>query len=160
MTARYIFGEANPSDIEQLVELRVAYIAEDMGKMNPELQEKVEKQLNDYFSRKLGSEIIAYVAKEENLIVSVAYLHVIEMPANPHAITGFVGEVLNVYTRKEYRGRGLCTALMKMLIEGAKEHNISRVDLSATKAGYPVYKNVGFVNRHSDYVDMRYKLEN
>ena len=65
---------------------------------------------------------------------------------------------ISVYTESEYRGKGICTQLMKNMIEFAKENKLCRIDLMATDEGYPVYKKVGFEDRTQKYIDMRLKL--
>ena len=152
-----IFDEASKDDIKELVRLRIAYMIDDFGEVSDHERECMEKQLPDYFNRKLGNELIAFIAKDDNQIVSVAYLHIIEMPANSILLNGLYGEVLNVYTEPEYRGKGLCTQLIKNLIEYGKKRGLGRVDLSATKEGYPIYKKVGFFDKEHRYTDMRYK---
>ena len=152
-----IFDEATRDDIDQLIRLRIAYMIDDFGGVSDHERECMEKQLPDYFNRKLGNELIAFIAKDDNQIVSVAYLHIIEMPANSILLNGLYGEVLNVYTEPEDRGKGLCTQLIKNLIEYGKKRGLGRVDLSATKEGYPIYKKVGFVDKEHRYTDMRYK---
>ena len=152
-----IFDEASKDDIKELVRLRIAYMIDDFGGVSDHERECMEKQLPDYFNRKLGDELVAFIAKDANRIVSVAYLHIIEMPANSILLNGLYGEVLNVYTEPEYRGKGLCTQLIKNLIEYGKKRGLGRVDLSATKEGYPIYKKVGFVDKEHRYTDMRYK---
>ena len=90
--------------------------------------------------------------------MAAAYLLIIEKPANPFLPNGLDGEVLSVYTESEYRGKGICTQLMKNMIEFAKENKLCRIDLMATDEGYPVYKKVGFEERTQKYIDMRLKL--
>lgn len=152
-----IFDEASKDDIKELVRLRIAYMIDDFGGVSDHERECMEKQLPDYFNRKLGNELAVFIAKVDNRIVSVAYLHIIEMPANSILLNGLYGEVLNVYTEPEYRGKGLCTQLIKNLIEYGKKRGLGRVDLSATKEGYPIYKKVGFFDKEHRYTDMRYK---
>lgn len=152
-----LFGEASKDDIEQLIRLRIAYMIDDFGGISDHEKECMEKQLPDYFDRKLGDELIAFVAKEGNRIVSVAYLHIIEMPANSILLNGLYGEVLSVYTEPEYRGKGLCTQLIRNLVDYGKKRGLGRVDLSATKEGYPIYAKVGFVDKEQRYMDMRYR---
>lgn len=152
-----IFDEAGEADIDELVRLRIEYMIDDFGSVSDYERECMEKQLPDYFNRKLGDELIAFVARDGNKIVSVAYLHIIEMPANSILLNGIYGEVLSVYTEPEYRGKGLCTQLMKNLLEYGKKRGLGRVDLSATKKGYPIYKKVGFEDKEQRYTEMRYK---
>ena len=152
-----LFGKASKDDIEQLVRLRIAYMIDDFGGISDHEKECMEKQLPDYFNRKLGDELVAFVAKDAERIVSVAYLHIIEMPANSILLNGLYGEVLSVYTEPEYRGKGLCTQLIRNLVEYGKKRGLGRVDLSATKEGYPIYAKVGFVDKEQRYTDMRYQ---
>lgn len=152
-----LFGEASKDDIEQLIRLRIAYMIDDFGGVSDHEKECMEKQLSDYFDRKLGDELVAFVAKDGERIVSVAYLHIIEMPANSILLNGLYGEVLSVYTEPEYRGKGLCTKLIQNLVDYGKKRGLGRVDLSATKEGYPIYAKVGFVDKEQRYTDMRYQ---
>ena len=152
------FDEATKLDIPELIRLRIAYMADDFGSVSEEERFGMEKQLPGYFERKLGSELIAFIAKDEGRIVSVVYLHIIEMPANSILLNGLYGEVLSVYTEPAYRGKGLCTKLMNKLIEYGKNRGLGRIDLSATKEGYPIYEKIGFKDKEHRYTDMRLQL--
>ena len=129
---------------------------EDFGEVSEDAMEKMERQLLDYFGRKLGHDLIAFVARSEGRIISVVLLHVVEMPANVSLLNGKYGVVLNVYTEENFRRRGICMTLMKNLLAYAKEKQIGRIDLSATKAGFPLYKKLGFVERNMGHTEMRY----
>ena len=152
-----VFDVANKDDIEELIRLRIAYMVDDFGSVSEEERNAMEKQLPDYFNRKLGDELIAFVARDGEKLVAVAYLHIIEMPANSILLNGLYGEVLSVFTEHEYRGQGLCSKLIDNLVEYGRERGLGRVDLSATKEGYPIYKKAGFVDKEHRYTDMRYK---
>lgn len=154
-----LFSKATKDDIPELIRLRIAYMMDDFGGMSDHERECMERQLPDYFNRKLGDELIAFVAKDGERMVSVAYLHIIEMPANSILLNGLYGEVLSVYTEPEYRGQGLCTKLIQNLIEYGRERGLGRVDLSATQEGYPIYAKLGFQDKEHRYTDMRYRYE-
>lgn len=151
------FCEATINDIDELIRLRIAYMVDDFGSISDYEEECMKKQLPDYFERKLGDELIAFIAKDGDKVVSAVYLHIIEIPANSVLLNGIYGDVLSVYTEPEYRGKGLCTQLMKNLLEYGKKRGLGRIDLSATKEGYPVYRKVGFEEKESRYTEMRYK---
>ena len=161
MENEIIYDTANKEDIDELVRLRIAYMIDDFGSITDYEKEAMEKQLPDFFQRKLGTELVAFVArdaKDEKKLVSVAYLLIMEKPANPFFPNGLDSEVLSVYTEEEYRGKGICTQLMKNLVEYAKEEEVCRIDLIATEDGYPIYKKIGFEDKVSKYHDMRMKL--
>lgn len=153
-----LFGQADCTDIDELVRMRIAYMVDDFGHISESEEMKLKKQLPDYFFRKLGKELIAFVAKDGEKIVSVAYLHIIEMPANLAVLNGLYGEVLSVYTEPSYRGKGLCSQLMKNLVDYGKKMELGRIDLKATTDGYPIYQKIGFVEKDNKYVAMSYKF--
>ena len=152
------FGVAGTEDIPELIRLRIAYIAEDLGSVTESEKQSMEAQLPGYFERKLNKELFAFVARAEGCLVAAAYLLIVEKPASPAMPNGRVGEVLSVYTEKAYRGRGLCSRLMQDLIECAGKHDLCRIDLAATEEGYPVYKRAGFEETAQKYTEMRMKL--
>ena len=152
----FVFDNANMNDIDELIRLRLAFITEDTGALSSQQELCIEEQLRDYFNRKLGKELIAFVARDEERIVAVVYLLLMEMPANARLLKGLYGEVLNVYTLPEYRGKGLCTTLMQQLIEYGKKCGLGCIDLSATENGYPIYIKLGFKEKEQNYKDMRH----
>ena len=100
-----VFDTADKNDIKELIRMRIAYMVDDFGSVSDIEKESMEKQLPEYFERKLNTELVAFVAKDGEMIVSVAYLHIIEMPSNSILLNGLYGEVLSVYTLPEYRGK-------------------------------------------------------
>ena len=154
-----VFDEATKEDIDELIRMRIAYMIDDFGSVSDRERAAMEAQLPDYFERKLGTEPIAFVARDADRIVSVAYLHIIEMPANSILLNGLYGEVLSVYTEPEYRGKGLCTRLMENMVEYGRKAGLGRIDLSATDDGYPIYAKVGFKEKEHRYRAMRYKFD-
>lgn len=153
-----VYDIANLNDIKELVRLRILYMIDDFGQITDEEREGMEKQLPGYFERELGKKLIVFVARAEGRIVAAAYLLIIEKPANPFFLNGLDSEVLSVYTEEGYRGKGICTTLIKNMIDYARKHEISRIDLIATEEGYPIYKKLGFEDKAQKYTDMRLKL--
>lgn len=153
-----VFDQANKDDIEELIRLRIAYMIDDFGQISEYEKTCMETQLPDYFKRRLGKDLIVFVARAAGRLVAVAYLLIIEKPANPFLPNGLEGEVLSVYTEEAYRGNGICLQLMKSLIEYGKEQELCRINLMATDEGYPIYKKLGFEDKVQNYTDMRLKL--
>ena len=136
----YTFGTI--ADIPALIDMRTAYILEDFGKLSPEDEAVMRKTLPDYFSEHLNRDCIAF-------------LMILQKPCHPKMIHGKMGEVLSVYTLPAYRRQGIAQHNMQRLVDYARASGLDYVNLSATKAGYPVYQKVGFFERQSHYTEMQ-----
>ncbi len=150
------YGVASMEDIEQLTAVRIAYINSDQGEISEKDSARMMHNLTIYFTKHLQKDLVAFVAKEDDRIVSTAFLLIIEKPSNPHFINGKIGEVLNVYTEEAYRRQGAATQLMKMLMSFSKEKELDYIELKASKDGFPLYKSLGFAEQISSYIPMRY----
>ena len=151
-----VVENADKGDIDELVELRIAYLTEDDGPLDSSVIESIKRDLPDYYNRRLGRDIFAYVIREDDRIVSCALLLVVEKPMSPAFITGKTGTVLNVYTRPKSRRRGYAKKLMESLLRDAQEMDLSVVELKATEDGYPLYFSVGFEDDKSKYHPMKW----
>lgn len=147
--------KAEHRDIDLLVSLRFDYITEDMGSLSDEEKDVMEKQLRPYFDKHITDDtFIAVLAEENGEVVSTAYLAVCERPANPKFINGRIGTLLNVFTCTEHRRKGISKQVVKRIIEEAKRLEISRIELSATDDGKPLYEKLGFKNSRYSAMNM------
>lgn len=153
-----VFEKANASDISALVELRKAYLIEDYGDLHDDMLALLENNLYVYFREHLNKDLIVFVCRDTDNIVSVVFLCVSEKPANPTFINGRTGTILNVYTKPEYRNKGIAGKLLKMLLVEATEIALDFVELKATDSGYNLYKSLGFEDVISKYHNMKYVI--
>ena len=65
------------------------------------------------------------------------------MPTFSHP-TGKRAHLMNVYTRKEFRRRGVGRLMVQFLIDEAKSRGVTEISLDATDMGAPLYKSLGF----------------
>lgn len=121
--------KATMQDIEQLTQLRLAYLMEDHGELNENEQE----------------------------IVACVWLLVVEKPMSPAFINGKTGTVLNVYTKPKHRCKGYGKQVMNMLLRDAVNMELSVVELKATEAGYSLYQSIGFKDVVSSYHQMEWR---
>lgn len=148
------FGKATINDIDELVQRRIDYLLEDYGILTDEQITKIKASLPDYYSKHLNKDLFIYVAKTEN-IIACCFLLVTEKPANPSFINGLTGTVLNVYTRAEYRRKGISKKLLEELLNDAKNMGLDFVELKSTDAGYNLYKSLGFQDVNTKYHNMK-----
>jgi len=147
---------ANAADVDELVELRVAYLTEDHGALDEGDEAAIRGGLPGYYDAHLGRDLHAYVAREGGRIIACALLIVVEKPMSPAFISGRTGIVLNVYTRPDCRRRGYARQVMEALLTDARELGLSVVELQATDDGYPLYLSVGFSDDVSKYHRMKW----
>lgn len=152
-----IFEKATIKDINMLTDLRLAYLQEDLGVITD--KELIQESLPGYYEKHLNKDLMVYVARDEEDIVSCAFLLIVEKPMSPSFITGKTGTVLNVYTKPEYRNKGYAKKMMTMMLEDATEQDVSVIELKSTEDGYLLYKSVGFEDVVVKYHNMKIVLQ-
>jgi GNAT superfamily N-acetyltransferase len=70
-------------------------------------------------------------------------------PSNPIGLEAYV---LSVFTRPEFRRRGVARALMNEIVEEARRRGIHRVWLRFSNEGRPLYVDLGFAE--SNYLEL------
>jgi GNAT superfamily N-acetyltransferase len=142
-------------DVDLLVELRDAMwreIAEGM-----ELGDVSEALDNtrEYFEKAVPSgEYVCLLAEAEARVIGVGGMVIYRKPSQPLSPAGVEGYILNMLTIDEWRGRGVASAIMRELLDSAREAGVGLVWLRATEAGRPVYERFGFVE-NPRYMQMK-----
>lgn len=141
----YELTEVGAERTDELIALRMAYLAADFGELAPDDEASIRAALPSYFERHLENDLVAFVAlAEDGSIASAALLLVSEKPANPRFVNGRIGTVFNVYTVPGHRRLGLASKVMASLVAYARERGLDLVELNATDEGYPLYRSLGF----------------
>ena len=153
------FLKAGTDDINDLTQLRLEYLLEDYGEISRDRLGLIADSLPGYFSRHLNADLFAFLCREDGTAAGCCLLYISEKPANPTFINGRTGSVLNVYTRPQFRRRGIAGKLMGMLLSEAGRLGLDFVELKSTDVGYPLYKSVGFEDAVSKYHNMKFIID-
>ena len=134
---------AGVGDVEGLVALRLAFLAEVAGADAADAE--LARTLREYFAETLPSgEFLAFVAFAGGRMVACSGMVIHRTPPRPRNRSGREGYIMNMYTLPDYRGRGLATALLARLTALAAEKGCPRVSLHALPAGRSMYLKAGF----------------
>ncbi|MBO4591250.1 MAG: GNAT family N-acetyltransferase [Eubacterium sp.] len=129
-------------DIELLMSSRLEMLRE-VNDLTPdyEYDEEFIQNSRKYF---LEGDQMSVLALDEGKVIGCASICYVEvMPTCSHP-TGKRAHLMNVYTAKEYRRKGIGQKMMNMLLEDAWDRGTTEISLDATEAGRPLYKKCGF----------------
>ena len=138
-----IYRKARYEEIPLLLELRKKQLVDEgiAASIN------IDNSLKSFFERHMSDDtLVEWVAEDCGKIVATAALLFQEFPptfTNPNDIN-IKGYVTNMYTAPQYRGRGIAKKLLDILVIEAREHNVLKIWLGASKMGKPVYLDYGF----------------
>lgn len=151
---------ANQNDIDKLIKVRFDYFATENWDISNELRDKINTQLQHYYSKHINEDFFAVLVEDETgNPVSTAFLVIVEKPANLSWPTGKTGTILNVLTYPEHRSKGYATETLNLLIDVAKKQDVSFLELSASELGRPLYTKLGFQEKGSShFTEMRKNL--
>ncbi|MCR4745786.1 MAG: GNAT family N-acetyltransferase [Lachnospiraceae bacterium] len=142
---------ATVDDIELLTKtrievLRAANKLDDSADMS-----EVEKSSEIYYRKSLadGSHT-AILVMDGNIFIGAGGISYYEVMPTYHNPSGKKAYVMNMYTRPEYRRKGIARKTLDLLIKYAKSRGIECISLEATAMGKPLYENYGFTAMKSE----------
>ena len=138
------YTKADLSEIDEIIKCRLDFLCEDVGPQTPEYEATMKAQLQEYLKNHLNRDCFVFTAAEDGNIISVAFLLIIEKPANPSFLHGRIGNIMNVYTVPEKRRQGIAGNVIKQIMDFGKTQNLDFLELKAAPMGYPLYKKLGF----------------
>lgn len=144
------YRRAELSEIPVLIALRREQLIEESVKDEGRQREEfdtldVSAEMTSFFTRKMGDgSMIEWIAEENGEIIATSAVLFYEFPPSLDFPNGNKAYIANMYTKPEYRGRGIASALIGKLTEEAQKRGITRLWLSASNDGKPVYIKCGF----------------
>jgi len=148
------YREAQPSDISQLVQLRMdMQRAVTRGRIS--VPPAFLREVRAFFEARLGSpSLLLVVATRGEEIVSNAGAIVYEKIPSLTNLCGKVGYVTNVYTKEDSRRMGIGTRVIESLVDLARKRDLSKLHLGYTEEGFGLYQKAGF-ERVSNHLQIR-----
>ena len=149
---------ANTNDIPVLVELRKKLLLEEG--LPPDADIDAPLALGEYFTAAMADgSLAAWVAEEEGEVAATGAVCFFTLPPTFSNPAGRVAYITNMYTRKEYRRKGIATGILDIAIAEAKARGCGRIQLHASEDGKSIYRRAGFVDYDSYMVLMNMERE-
>ena len=140
-------------DLDVFIEMRISQLREEGAKeqidLRPALRAYYEKHLADHT-------FVSWLAEEDGVIVATSGMSFVEKPPYFGCPTGRIGLLSSMYTKAEYRRRGIATELLTRVVEDARAYGCGTVQITASDMGVRLYTAFGFV-KNSNF--MQYKLD-
>ena len=145
MTESYTIQEGTIADAETIVHHRREMFF-DMGKQNPAVLDEMAKSFRPWLAEKVSKrEYLSWFAiAEDGSVAAGAGLWLMNWPPSLRISEPWRGNILNVYTERGHRRRGLARRLVTAATEWCRANGISVVILHASDEGRPLYEALGF----------------
>jgi len=132
-------------DIDLLANMRVKFFMDVHTDITDEQRTEIHASNMEYFKETLSDgTFAAYLAFDGDVLVATSGVNFYTTPPNPKNPTGKTAYISNMYTKSEYRGKGIATHLFEMTVAEAKKRGCGKVVLHATDMGRPIYEKFGF----------------
>ncbi|MEQ2453406.1 GNAT family N-acetyltransferase [Coprococcus ammoniilyticus] len=139
---KIIYRKTTKADMKILMKLRLEMLREVNGLSGEyEYDENFISESRRYFES--GEQTTVIASDGETLVGCASLSYTWIMPTFSHP-TGNRAHLMNVYTRADYRRRGISKKMVEILIDEAKENGVTEISLDATEIGRPLYESLGF----------------
>ena len=136
------YRAANKDDLQAFLENRMEFVTSIRHIAD---KEAFQNSTKAYLEEHLGKDdFLVYLAVEQGEIIASCMACVFTSAPLPSCLSGKSAELLNVYTKSQYRGQGHAKKLITLLLADAKNRGVGKVWLSYTKDGLPLYQKLGF----------------
>lgn len=98
-----------------------------------------------YYRRHIGDgSHIAIIAEMNGEDVGCGAICLSEELPSPDNPSGQCAYIMNIYVRKEYRGKGIGHSVVRWLVEKAQQLGCDKIYLETTDEAKSLYKSIGF----------------
>ena len=139
-----IYIKTTKADVDLLMKVRLEMLRE-VNDLPDEYvyNETLVAESRKYFENGNQTTVLALDGETVVGCASLSYIWI--MPTFDHP-TGTRAHLMNVYTKSNYRRKGISKRMVEMLIDEAKEKGVTEISLDATEMGRPLYEALGFEN--------------
>lgn len=148
-----LYRKAGMEDIEILVNTRTEILRAANCLSDETNMKSVEEQSREYYKESLQAKThTPYLVFDGEKFVGAGGISFFRVMPTWHNPTGWKAYIMNMYTKSDYRRKGIAYHTLELLIEEAKKRNVSHISLEATEMGRPLYEQYGFVKMKDEMI--------
>ncbi|MDO5337902.1 MAG: GNAT family N-acetyltransferase [Eubacteriales bacterium] len=141
----FTYKKAGLNDIELLVKTRIEVLGAANHLGDEADMSVVEYQSREYYKEALTAGThIAYLVFDEKRFIGTGGISFFRVMPTYHNPTGWKAYIMNMYTKSDYRRKGIAYHTLEILVEEAKKRDVKHISLEATDMGRPLYERYGF----------------
>lgn len=140
-----IIDKAELKDLDLLMEWRMEVLHEVFSIPREQQADALEQENRNYYQTALaeGSHIACFARHEGEVVGCGGICLHREMPS-PDNPSGRCAYLMNIYTRRKYRGNGVGEKIVSWLVRQAADQGITKIYLETSDAGRTLYRRMGF----------------
>lgn len=153
--------EAFIRDISALAKHHISMFEEIWEQKDEPISAVKAKEIEKAYTRKLESEMDggickAWVIESKGVIVSSGAITFVSFVPTPYDLSSRIAYLHSIYTEKSHRNKKYAQRIVHTAVAYCSAQGISRIILTASNAGKPIYEKIGF---HSTPDMMRLLIE-
>ena len=145
------YRKATTDDLDILTKTRIEVLRAANGLDDNTNMSRVEKETRAYYENALANgSHTAYLVFDGDVFIGAGGISYYTVMPTFHNPTGRKAYIMNMYTRPDYRRKGIATKTLDLLIQDAKKRGVTVISLEATDMGRKLYERYGFVSMTSE----------
>ena len=140
------------NELDVFIEMRINQLREEGATEDIDLA----PALKDYYRRHMADgTFVSWIAMDGDEIIATSGMSFVEKPPYFGCPSGRIGLLSSMFTKPNYRRKGIAKELLFRVVSEAKEYGCGTVQITASDMGVKLYTDFGF-NHNGNF--MQYKL--
>ena len=146
------YRKLTEQELDLFIEMRIAQLREEGAKEEIDLA----PALKEYYHRHMADDtFVSWIALDNGTIIGTSGMSIVEKPPYFGCPSGKIGLLSSMFTRMEYRRKGIAKELLSRVVDEARKRGCGTVQITASDMGVFLYSSFGFTK--NDHF-MQYKL--
>ena len=149
---RYTYKKATLEDITLLIKTRVMVLRAANNLTEKDDMALLEQTSRQYYKNALATgDHTAYLVFDGEEFIGTGGVSFYQVMPTYHNPSGQKAYIMNMYTAPAYRGQGVASKMLHLLVSEARHYNVSCITLEATAMGIPICEKYGFIKSEHEY---------